>query len=44
MDAVSGIAVGLDGDAGCWLVGVNDGCVDGNGIGVKCGCGMGVVG
>ena len=42
MGAGSGIAL-LDGDAGCGLVGVNDGCVDGNGIGVMCGCGVGVV-
>ena len=40
----SGIAVLLDGDAGCGLVGVNDGYVDGNDIGVMCGCGVGVVG
>ena len=44
MGAVSDIAVGLDGDADCGLVGVNDGCADGNGIGVMCGCGVGVVG
>ena len=44
MVAISVIAVGLVGGVGCGLVGVENGCVDGDGIGVVYGCDLCVVG
>ena len=44
MDAISVMAVGLVGDVGCGLVGVENGCVDGDGIGVVYGCDLCIVG
>ena len=44
MVAISVIAVGLVGGVGCGLVGVENGCVDGDRIGVVYGCDLCVVG